>query len=257
MTFDAVRSNRFYVFTHPQIMPTVRGAFRRGAERRALRPIRIADASVDAPALRPRMIRTGQYAELGNGIRLHYASCGDRGARPIIFLHGFPEYWGAWEDLLPEFASGVARGRARPARLQPVEPADRRSPPIARARSSAISSASATRLGWSSASSSSRMTGAVPRAGNGRSRIRSGWSSLIVLNSPHPIPFARDLVNDPAQQSARAYMNWLRAPGAEGALLKDDLPGARELLPCDAAPRTTLVHGGTRARAIARSGHAG
>lgn len=27
MTFDAVRRNRFYVFTHPKIMPSVRDRF--------------------------------------------------------------------------------------------------------------------------------------------------------------------------------------------------------------------------------------
>jgi pimeloyl-ACP methyl ester carboxylesterase len=53
------------------------------------------------------MIETGQYADLANGIRLHYASVGKPPARPILFLHGFPEYWGR-EDLLPCFAD-VAR----------------------------------------------------------------------------------------------------------------------------------------------------
>ncbi len=50
------------------------------------------------------MITTGQYADLGNGIRLHYASCGERSRPLVLFLHGFPEYWGAWEELLPSFA---------------------------------------------------------------------------------------------------------------------------------------------------------
>ena len=50
------------------------------------------------------MITTGQYADLGNGIRLHYASCGERDRPLVLFLHGFPEYWGAWDELLPAFA---------------------------------------------------------------------------------------------------------------------------------------------------------
>ena len=50
------------------------------------------------------MITAGQYADLGNGIRLHYASCGARDRPLMLFLHGFPEYWGAWEELLPSFA---------------------------------------------------------------------------------------------------------------------------------------------------------
>ncbi len=45
---------------------------------------------------------------------------------------------------------------------------------------------------------------------------------LIVLNSPHPIPFARDLVHSAEQQKASAYMNWLRRPGSERALANHD-----------------------------------
>src|ERR1700733_13000649 len=41
------------------------------------------------------------YAEV-NGVRLYYV---EEGKGPLIlFLHGFPEFWYAWKDLLPEFA---------------------------------------------------------------------------------------------------------------------------------------------------------
>jgi len=46
-------------------------------------------------------------------------------------------------------------------------------------------------------------------------------SKLIIINATHPYPFAMGLVNDPAQQAASAYMNWLRNPGSEQALAKD------------------------------------
>jgi len=52
------------------------------------------------------MIRTGEIVDLDNGIRLHLAATGDASGRPILFLHGFPEYWAAWEDVLPYFSSG-------------------------------------------------------------------------------------------------------------------------------------------------------
>jgi pimeloyl-ACP methyl ester carboxylesterase len=166
------------------------------------------------------MIRSGQYAELGNGIRLHYASVGDPGARPIVFLHGFPEYWGAWEDLLPEFSSdwhAVAPDlRGYNLSSQPTEIAAYRAREIV-GDFERFSDA----MGWSSVVVVAHDWGGA-----------AGWQwaighpqrveRLIVLNSPHPIPFARDLANDPVQRSASAYMNWLRAPGAEGALLKHD-----------------------------------
>ena len=41
------------------------------------------------------------YAKV-NGVKLHYVV---QGKGPlIVFLHGFPEFWYAWKDLLPEFA---------------------------------------------------------------------------------------------------------------------------------------------------------
>ena len=41
-----------------------------------------------------------QYAEV-NGVRLHYV---EQGKGPLIlFLHGFPEFWYSWKDLLADF----------------------------------------------------------------------------------------------------------------------------------------------------------
>src|ERR1700719_3480030 len=40
-----------------------------------------------------------RYAEV-NGVRLHYV---EQGKGPlIIFLHGFPEFWYSWKDLLAD-----------------------------------------------------------------------------------------------------------------------------------------------------------
>ncbi len=66
------------------------------------------------------------------------------------------------------------------------------------------------------------MTGAARRRGNGPIAHPQRIERLVSLNSPHPIPFWRDLASDPVQQAASAYMNWLRAPGAEQGLAKHD-----------------------------------
>jgi pimeloyl-ACP methyl ester carboxylesterase len=39
---------------------------------------------------------------LVNGIRLHYAEQGT--GSPLLFLHGFPEYWGAWRGVMNELS---------------------------------------------------------------------------------------------------------------------------------------------------------
>jgi pimeloyl-ACP methyl ester carboxylesterase len=44
---------------------------------------------------------------------------------------------------------------------------------------------------------------------------------LVIVNSPHPGPFLRDLLHDPAQQAASAYMNFLCRPDAAALLAED------------------------------------
>ena len=39
-----------------------------------------------------------------NGVRLHVASCGPEDGPLVILLHGFPEYWGAWEVHMKRLA---------------------------------------------------------------------------------------------------------------------------------------------------------
>jgi pimeloyl-ACP methyl ester carboxylesterase len=166
------------------------------------------------------MIRTGQYALLDSGIRLHYASVGDPGARPILFLHGFPEYWAAWEDLLPHFAEGwhaVAPDlRGFNLSSQPTDVAAYRVRELVGDLESLCQYFSWDHVtvvahDWGGAAAWQWATACPQRI-----------DRLIELNSPHPIPFARALASDPVQQSASAYMNWLRAPGSETALAKHD-----------------------------------
>ncbi|MGB2818585.1 MAG: alpha/beta hydrolase [Burkholderiaceae bacterium] len=165
------------------------------------------------------MIATGQYAELGNGIRLHYASCGERGRPLMIFLHGFPEYWGAWEELLPCFGGthyAVAPDlRGFNLSSQPTEVSAYRAREIVGDLDRFLAHLGEDR--------------AVVVAHDWGGAVAWQWAiakperieKLIVLNSPHPIPFARELVSNPVQQQASAYMNWLRKPGSEDALARD------------------------------------
>jgi len=166
------------------------------------------------------MIETGRFADVGRGIRLHYASAGDPAARPIMFLHGFPEYWAAWEDMLPYFTTNwhaVAPDlRGFNLSSQPPDVAAYRMREIL-----ADFEGLCEHLQW-------RRVSVVAHDWGGAAAWQ--WAiahperveRLIVLNSPHPIPFQRDLVGDPVQHAASAYMNWLRAPGAEQGLVRHD-----------------------------------
>jgi epoxide hydrolase 4 len=45
---------------------------------------------------------------------------------------------------------------------------------------------------------------------------------LLIINSPHPATFLRELRDNPAQQAASAYMNFLCRPDAAALLAEDD-----------------------------------
>jgi pimeloyl-ACP methyl ester carboxylesterase len=183
------------------------------------------------------MIVTGQFADLGNGIRLHYASVGTPGRPLILLLHGFPEYWGAWEDLLPLLpASHFAVApdlRGYNLSTQPDGVDAYRIREIVGDLERLVhvlgyASAVVVAHDWGGAAAWQWAIAAPERI-----------ARLIVLNSPHPVPFARDLVASPAQQQASAYMNWLRRPGSEEALAKRDyaaLDGFFTLMKRDDAP---------------------
>jgi len=168
----------------------------------------------------PWPVTEGHFAQLPNGIRLHYASCGEAGRPLLLFLHGFPEFWWAWSQTLAHFGAthyAVApdlRGFHRSSMPEAVE--DYRPQRIAQDIHELVAHLGYDRVtlvahDWGGAIAWNLAIAGAP------------WlERLIILNSPHPYCFARALAEDPAQQAASAYMNWLRAPGAEQALARDD-----------------------------------
>lgn len=39
-----------------------------------------------------------------NGVHLHTVLAGDPNGEPIVFLHGFPDFWYGWHNQIPFFA---------------------------------------------------------------------------------------------------------------------------------------------------------
>ncbi|MBO0766154.1 MAG: alpha/beta fold hydrolase [Hyphomicrobiaceae bacterium] len=152
-----------------------------------------------------------------NGIDLFVRSMGDPGAPLVLFLHGFPEYSGAWDEVLPGFASrfhAVApdqRGYGRSSKPEGVEAyrikhlvrdvlalGEQLSPgrPFA-----IIAHDWGASVGYAAAI-------AAP------TRI----SRLAAINGVHPGPFQRALIDDDAQRRASSYIHYLRDPRAEERL---------------------------------------
>jgi pimeloyl-ACP methyl ester carboxylesterase len=174
------------------------------------------------------MVSDHHFAELPNGMRLHYACAGRRGQPLLLFLHGFPEFWYAWHAQLAHFGdthyavapdlrgynlssqpNGIDEYRAK-SLLQDIE---QLIAALGFARCVIVAHDWGGALAWQFAI---RHPQTVER--------------LLIINATHPVPFAEGLAHDPVQQAASSYMNWLRAEGSEDALAKDDFRVAERLM---------------------------
>jgi len=150
-----------------------------------------------------------------NGLRFHVARAGE--GPLMLFLHGFPEYWAMWRPLLEHFG---ARGWCAAA-------PDLRGYNLSE-KPAAVEAYRAKHLIADVLALAARYTkdkfvlvahdwgGAV--AWGVAIQHPERLQKLVVLNSPHPYVFWRELCNSPAQQSASAYMNLFRLPKAERVL---------------------------------------
>lgn len=153
-------------------------------------------------------------------VTLNVATAGDPAARPIICLHGFPEYWAAWRDVMLELArdhfvivpdqrgyntsskpADVAAYRGRALAADVAALADHYSPgrPIALAGHD-----------WG-ASVAYAFAFLYPER----------LSHLVIANGVHPVCFQRAIFDDPAQRAASQYINKLRDPATDARLTED------------------------------------
>jgi epoxide hydrolase 4 len=153
------------------------------------------------------------FAEV-NGIRMHYAHAGS--GKLMLFAHGFPEYWACWKGLLPEFGKdhhAVApdmRGYNLTSRPQEVD---------AYKIGTLVDDlgALARHLGHE------KFTLVAHDWGGGVAwalalRHPEWLERLIIVNSPHPTIFERELNTNPAQQKASLYTRLFQSPKTEAML---------------------------------------
>ena len=164
-------------------------------------------------------ITTGHFARVAPDVQLHYASCGVPGAPLMLFLHGFPEFWYAWRAVLPAFGD---RFHAVAPDLRGYNLSDKPADVRAYRASALVADVDALVRGlghercvlvahdWGGAVAWSFAIAHPQRV-----------AKLVILNAPHPVPFARALAGDAEQQTASQYMNWLRRPGSEAVLARD------------------------------------
>ncbi len=155
-----------------------------------------------------------------NGLRLHYATAGNPSKPVMLFLHGFPQAWFVWETLMLHYSTHYF------CVAPDLRGFNKSSKPAGAKHYSAktvvgdivllikhLSDAPITLLAhdWG---------GAI--AWNIAVQHPELLKKMVAINSPHPIPFARDMRPGGAQVAASSYMDWLAQPGSETALAKDD-----------------------------------
>ena len=159
-------------------------------------------------------------ATLPGGIELSCRAAGAPGAPLLMFLHGFPEAAFVWDGLLEHFAP---RYRCIAPNLRGYE------------HSSAPADAQSYRV--------KHLVGDIralieQQGGRVAALIAHDWGGalawglaaqhpesierLVIVNSPHPATFLRELRDNAQQQASSAYMNFLCRPDAEKLLAEND-----------------------------------
>jgi len=171
------------------------------------------------------MIRE-QRLDLPHGISLNCRMAGAPGQPLMLFLHGFPEAAFVWDELLTHFSQAENGGyfcvapnlRGYAGSSSPTD----------------VSAYGAKHLVQDIVALKTALGCTDPLAG----RVAHDWGGavawnfanqhpdllhkLVIINSPHPGTFLRELQSSAAQQASSAYMNFLIRPDAETLLAEDD-----------------------------------
>ncbi len=168
-----------------------------------------------------------------NGSRFHVVEAGT--GPLVLFLHGFPEFWWAWHDMLPAVAD--AGFRAVAIDLRGYGASDK--PP----------------RGYDGYTMAADVTGLIRGLGERSATIVGtgaggmiGWAAaafhpklvrrLVVLGAPHPLRLRAALFADPRGQFAASTPALkFQVPRYEHVLTRDDAPLVGELLQRWSGPR--------------------
>ena len=147
---------------------------------------------------------------------------------PVLLLHGFPEGAFAWDDILQRLAGKAVavapdlRGFGRSSAPAAVEAYQAKH--LVQDIVALIGRLTAAPAGTPDAAIDLLVAhdwgGAV--AWNFAMTRPDLCKRLMILNSPHPATFLRELRHNPVQQAASAYMNFLCRPDAAALLAADD-----------------------------------
>lgn len=165
---------------------------------------------------------------LPHGITLSCRAAGERGRPVLMFLHGFPEAAFVWDFLLAYFSRAENGGyrcvapnlRGFEHSSAPTDVSAYRPKYLVQDIAALIAIETQNQGGQLACLVAHDWGGAV--AWNLANQLPHLAKRLAIINSPHPGTFLRELKNNPEQQAASAYMNFLIRPDAEELLAQDD-----------------------------------
>src|SRR4029453_19293275 len=168
---------------------------------------------------------THHYADV-NGQRLHYAS---EGKGPLMmFVHGFPEFWYAWQGQLAEFGRdhhAVAPDmRGYNLSSKPKDVKDYAVPLLVEDLAALADHLGAKKFPLVAHDWGRGVAWAFALMKPER------LERLVIVNAPHPAIFQRLLAGNPDQQKASQYMLMFRSAEAEGMLSNDNFARLRQMV---------------------------
>lgn len=146
-----------------------------------------------------------------NGIELHVAEAGPADGPLVVLLHGFPEFWFEWRELIGPLAQAGFRVAAPDQRGYNLSAKPKG---VAGYRLDALATdifALASALGHNRFSLVGHDWGASVAwwmATTGPERL----DRLAIMNAPHPAIWRASMSSDPAQRKKSRYVQMLRTP---------------------------------------------
>lgn len=153
-------------------------------------------------------------------VTLNVAYAGDRSRPLIVLLHGFPEYWAAWREVMADLASDFfvvapdQRGYNLSSRPAGVD-AYRTKHMVADLAALADHLSPGRPFVLAGHDWGASVAYAYAFAHPGR------LSRLVIANGVHPWCFQKAIHDDPAQRLASQYINKLRDPAADERMVEN------------------------------------
>jgi pimeloyl-ACP methyl ester carboxylesterase len=167
------------------------------------------------------MIETWQQ-NLPHGIQLSCRAAGPKGQPVLMFLHGFPEAAFVWDEMLLHFSKPENGGyrcvapnlRGYEKSSQPQDVASYRAKFLVQDIVALIQ----IEAGQAPLKALVAHDWGGGVAWNLANQLPHLMHKLVIVNSPHPGTFLRDLKSNPAQIAASDYMNYFCEPHAAAEL---------------------------------------